>query len=138
MIKLFANDIAIDVAPDRFTFTCRDTAITLETLVLVARGSGGFQVLAVGETPPDAPSSDVVRVDLFSSSGLPPGVPDRFEFLTAFMRHAFMTVTGRVAMVRPAVTIQGVHSLSQIAHGYEQSLIARAAIDAGARTVEFK
>jgi len=137
ILPLFSHDIGVDVAPDRFTFTCRNSVITIATFVLAQRTGNGPRVLAVGEDVPDASQFDVVRVDLFSNSDPPPGVADRFEFLSGFMRYAFIKATGRRTLVNPAVTIRGIHSLTPFTHGYERSLIGRAVEEAGARTIEF-
>lgn len=135
--NFFTNDIAIDVDADRFTFTTNGRFTTLMSFLCLQRGSDGtLKVVTVGETI-DGVSGEVMRVDLFAASPLPPEVPDRFELLQAFIRFAFNKLQSRTAIVRPTVVIRGAHKLSSVLNGYERGLLSRAVMSTGARSVTF-
>ncbi len=59
------------------------------------------------------------------------------ECLDAFFRHAFRLITRRSAMIRPKVVFKNSFSLNKILCGYQNSILASAAVNAGARECTF-
>jgi len=128
-----AAQVEVTVRPEAMSFRCKDKTESLKTVIYIAPATR--RVMGVGDPVPADESC--VGIDLFRPAVMPKGA-DKVDCLTAFLSHAFRTVavSGR-PLILPRVVFKGADSLDFILCGYQETILKRAAMEAGASECEF-
>ena len=124
--------IVLDITPERVTFTDMDgEPVSLAPFIHVAPNDDRTRILAAGV--PTSPSG--IRVAVFSSEPVPPGV-SKLACLSALFTAGLKAIVDRSLLrAKPEVLVRGAETLSSTFGGYERDLITAALGQAGARRV---
>ena len=140
-----AEEVRLDVAPDTATFRWRDEHLSWVPRIYVAPHTrrlerwlkGPVALLSVGAPPASRNSGHEVR--LFEADSQPPVGVKKADCLEVFFRqalkHLLATATFRI---KPAVTVHGSRQLATAFGGYQEDILRKALLTAGAQVVHFQ
>lgn len=131
----FSNPMTIYVDPDMFHFTSGTQTIQFGTYLYLKKVDGKYIYHSAGKEAPTR--SEVVRIDLFRNSELPPGV-NRMEVFEAYLRYGVQQLTNKSRIIRPVVTVKNIQSLDSVLMGYQNALMKPVLLEAGAWKVQFE
>ena len=129
-----SGKVTIDVNPELLVFTRRDRSIGIATFLYLSNNNGTYKIQSIGEECEG--SGSFSRVELFRDGPNPGESYSRSELLEAFLRYGLKKVIGRNFM-RPTVIFQGTQTLDSILAGYQDAILSKTALNAGAHEVEF-
>lgn len=129
-----SKPITVSVSPSRFTFTRGDHTVELETKVFISTVSG--KVIGVGRGV--ALNEPFEQVMLFDGTTASARGYSKFAVLEAFVRYGITICSNSTVMLRPIVTFVGSETLASTMGGYQEHLLAAAAITAGALECRFE
>ena len=136
ILNLLCAEIVVEVSPDRFVFRRENEFKSLKTKIYLSAEINAPTVLGVGEEyVPTQPSRCIKLFEENKNGSFKDLV--KAECLEAFFRHAFRLITKRSAMIRPKIVFKNTLSLNNILCGYQNSILASAAVNAGARECTF-
>jgi hypothetical protein len=135
-----SSRVDITCGLEAFTFAGPNRTEVLRTFVYLQRSPRGAIILAIGSEVPV--SEGVFRADLFCQEE---DINLREQLLTTYMRHGISLVARdfhfplvrKAFYVRPTVHIFNHLSIDAILDGKAKAVLGRAALSAGASTVEF-
>ena len=123
--------VTIEVQPSVFVWRRRQRELHLATRVFLDQSTS--RVVSVGHPPPDIA---VTEVQLFD-----PAMDHHNAVREAALRIYFLDglrqLLGRNFFMRPYVVFSNSEALSNLLHGYEKAILARAAMAGGASDVTF-
>ena len=136
LASLFSHEVDIMVAPEAFTFRAGSSTETIATQVWLSRDER--QILAIGDTPP--PTAHVV-IHLFRTTASRDRSCYPADALEAFLRYGLQRMCQRLPLpkrwIRPTVTFRNTDSLEPCLSGYQQVVLATAAMGAGVPRCQF-
>jgi hypothetical protein len=139
------EEVRLDVAPGAVTFRWRDEHVSWVPRIYVAPRrrrlerwlKGPVALLSVG-TPPGV-SSPGHEVGLFDSDSQPPLGIKKADCLEVFFRQALKTLFAASRFrIKPAVTVHGSRQLAAAFGGYQEDILRKALLTAGAQAVQFQ
>lgn len=127
--------LEIEVNPEFFTFTLKDERISLKTVVGYEYEKQ-FTLISVGEK---VAGNNIIIVHLFNpnETTIPP--VEKLWLLSGFVTYGIKNLAQKKNIIfRPHVIYQGDNTLSAVLCGYQRSLLRVAALEGGARKVDFE
>ena len=98
---------------------------------------GPLALLSVEIPPKDGAAGHEVR--LFEADSQPPTGIKKSDCLEVFFRKALKTLLTRSTFrIKPAITVYGSHQVAAAFGGYQEDILRKALLTAGARDVEFR
>jgi hypothetical protein len=140
-----SDEVRLDVGPGQATFRWRDEHLSWVPHIYVAQRTGRLQrwlkgpvtLLSVGTVPSAGGAAHEVR--LFESTSQPPAGVKKADCLEVFFRQALKTLFARSPFrIKPAVTVHGSQQVAAAFGGYQEDILRKALVTAGARDVEFR
>ena len=64
--------------------------------------------------------------------------PDKYDCLSAFLRHCIRSISSKYAVLRPSIVVSGINELNPVLNGYQHRVMANILEDAGVVHVIFK
>jgi hypothetical protein len=140
-----AEEVRLDVAPGVATFRWGDQHLSWAPRVYVAGRTRGLErwlkgpvaLFSVGN-PPGA-GNPGYEVGLFDSNSEPPPGIRKADCLEIFFRQALKTLFAEsIFRIKPAVRVYGSRQLTAAFGGYQEDILRKALLTAGARAVQFE
>ena len=145
MEERLAEEVRLDVTTSTATFRWRDEHVSWVPRIYVAPRTrrlerwlkGPVALLSVGTPPGVRGPGHEVRV--FDSNSQPPAGVKKADCLEVFFRQALKTLfAASTFRVKPSVTVHGSRQLSAAFGGYQEDILRKALLTAGAQTVQFQ
>ncbi|MFZ5902700.1 MAG: hypothetical protein ACOYZ8_04015 [Chloroflexota bacterium] len=125
----------IDVSPDIFIFKLTNKQLALRTMVSYEYGKR-LTMKSIGE---GVVGSNIVTVGLFNPTDFTTPPVEKLWLLSEFVSYGIGKLVRKKNIVfRPHVIYKGDNKLSSLLCGYQRSLLRAAAIEGGARKVDFE
>jgi hypothetical protein len=130
--RVSADEIRVDVRPERFTFHTPRQSFELPA-VLAPAGDAERGDPLLREWRSSTP------VGLFRLAAAGSAAPSPFHALVVYLRRALIRCTDdRVLKLKPHLVFRGAASLDPHLSGFQHEILLQAAFAAGARTVRFE
>ena len=127
--------LGIEVNPEFFTFSLKNEQLALKTVVCYEYEKR-FTLKSIGERVADA---NVITINLFNSNETPIPPVEKLWLLSGFVGYGISKLAKSNNLVfRPHVIFRGDHNLSAVLCGFQRSLLRVAALEGGARKVDFE
>ncbi|VVS92390.1 hypothetical protein [Desulfoluna spongiiphila] len=131
----FSAKIDVDISRESFTFTKGNVTQKIHTYIYLSKGENA-RITSVGEVP--ARAFESFKVDLFATHHAEDGSRDKYQCLSAFLKHCTASISPKFAMIRPTYIVRGVDELQPVLHGYQRQIIMDGLSDAGAAHIIFE
>jgi hypothetical protein len=139
-----ADEVRLDLGPSLATFRWRDEHLSLVPTVYVTPRTGRLQrfllgsaaLVSVGAAPANGTVAHEVR--LFDPASEPPEGIGKADCLELFLRQALKRLFARSRFrIKPSVEVYGSRQVATALGGYQEVLLRKALLTAGASQVEF-
>ena len=131
----FSPKIELEISIDSFTFRKGGFTKTFNTYMYVSKDKKP-RIISVGEEPLRLLES--IKIDLFETSDKANAEHDKYDCLSAFLKHCIVSISSKLAMIRPTIIVSGINELNTIFNGYQRKIMMNLLGDAGAALVIFK
>lgn len=135
-LLIFSPKIELDISIDSFTFRKDIICKKFKTYLYVSKGEKKPRILSVGEVPVRA--FEAIKIELFKTNNQIDNDLDKYDCLSAFLKHCIRAITSKFAMIRPTIVVSGVNELYPVLNGYQKKVMMNLLGDAGAARIIFK
>lgn len=134
ILNKIGNDIEVILKKDLVTFRSDDAFEQIPPVVYLTQSD--HRVLSVGIVPEN--SENYIRINLFDGEVFNSENFDKSRILELFFEYGIHKIMGRLAFVRPRVSLVFGDRIWKVFGGYERMVLKDAIVNAGAREVVFR